>query len=42
LVKYFIELHNGEVYLESTLNKGTKVGFSLPLDLPTDEPEVSV
>lgn len=32
LVKYFIELHNGKVFLESELGKGTKVGFSLPLD----------
>ncbi len=31
LVKYFIELHGGEVYLETELGKGTKVGFWLPL-----------
>jgi signal transduction histidine kinase len=31
LVKYFIELHGGEVFLESELNKGTRVGFTLPL-----------
>jgi two-component system, OmpR family, phosphate regulon sensor histidine kinase PhoR len=32
LVKYFIELHGGEVFLESELQKGTKVSFSLPLE----------
>jgi signal transduction histidine kinase len=32
LVKYFIELHGGEVFLESELRKGTKVSFSLPLE----------
>lgn len=32
LVKYFIELHGGEVYLESELKKGTKVSFSLPIE----------
>lgn len=31
LVKYFIELHGGEVFLESDLGKGTRVGFALPL-----------
>jgi signal transduction histidine kinase len=31
LVKYFIELHGGEVFLESEVGKGTKVGFTLPL-----------
>ncbi len=32
LVKYFIELHGGEVFLVSELKKGTKVSFSLPLE----------
>ncbi|MEZ0391439.1 MAG: ATP-binding protein [Pseudobdellovibrionaceae bacterium] len=32
LVKYFIELHGGEVFMESDLKKGTKVSFSLPLE----------
>ena len=32
LVKYFIELHGGEVFLESELKKGTKVSFSLPIE----------
>lgn len=32
LVKYFIELHGGEVFLESQLGKGTKVYFSLPVE----------
>jgi signal transduction histidine kinase len=31
LVKYFIELHGGEVFLETDVGKGTKVGFTLPL-----------
>ena len=31
LVKYFVELHGGEVFLESDVGKGTKVGFALPL-----------
>jgi signal transduction histidine kinase len=31
LVKYFVELHGGEVFLESDLGKGTRVGFTLPL-----------
>ncbi len=30
LVKYFIELHKGQVFLDSQLNVGTKVGFRLP------------
>lgn len=32
LVKYFIELHGGEVFLTSELSKGTTVSFSLPLE----------
>lgn len=32
LVKYFIELHGGEVFCESTLGSGTRIGFSLPLE----------
>jgi len=31
LVKYFIELHGGQVFLESTPGVGTKVGFSIPI-----------
>jgi signal transduction histidine kinase len=31
LVKYFIELHGGTVQLESELNQGTTVSFTLPL-----------
>ena len=31
LVKYFIELHGGRVFLESTLGVGTKIGFTIPL-----------
>jgi len=32
LVKYFIELHGGRVFIESRLGVGTKIGFSLPLE----------
>ena len=31
LVKYFVELHGGQVFLESESGAGTKVGFALPL-----------
>ena len=33
LVKYFIELHGGEVFLETEVGKGTRVGFTLPLQV---------
>ena len=33
LVKYFIELHGGEVFLESEVEVGTRIGFVLPLTL---------
>lgn len=32
LVKYFIELHGGTVELESELQKGTRVSFTLPFE----------
>jgi two-component system phosphate regulon sensor histidine kinase PhoR len=32
LVKYFIELHGGNVFITSELGKGTKVSFDLPLE----------
>lgn len=32
LVKYFIELHGGEVFIESKLKQGTKISFNLPLE----------
>ncbi len=32
LVKYFIELHGGEVFLESEIGKAHRVGFTLPLE----------
>jgi signal transduction histidine kinase len=38
LVKYFIELHGGRVFLESSAGKGTRIGFRLP----TDEESVQV
>jgi signal transduction histidine kinase len=33
LVKFFIELHGGKVFIESELGQGTKIGFALPLAL---------
>lgn len=36
LVKYFIEIHNGQVFLESELGRGTKVGFRLPVSTAED------
>src|SRR6185312_9674751 len=36
LVKYFVELHGGEVFLESDVGKGTRVGFALPLQEGTE------
>jgi two-component system phosphate regulon sensor histidine kinase PhoR len=32
LVKYFIELHGGKVFINSRLGEGTTVGFTLPLE----------
>lgn len=32
LVKYFIELHDGKINLESEVGKGTTVSFTLPLE----------
>lgn len=37
LVKYFVELHNGKVFLDSSPKHGTKVGFSLPISDLTEE-----
>lgn len=37
LVKYFIELHGGEVYIQSELKKGTKVSFFLPFETAETE-----
>ncbi|MBX3018103.1 MAG: CHASE2 domain-containing protein [Bdellovibrionaceae bacterium] len=37
LVKYFIELHQGQVTVESELGRGTLFTVSLPLDLDTDK-----
>lgn len=33
LVKYFVELHGGQVGIQSELGKGTKVHFTLPLQM---------
>lgn len=38
LVKYFVELHGGRVFVRSEKNKGTRFGFVLPINTP----EVSV
>lgn len=32
LVKYFVEIHGGQVHLESRLGQGTKVSFTLPME----------
>ncbi len=32
LVKYFVELHGGRVFLESNVGSGTRVGFNLPIE----------
>jgi two-component system phosphate regulon sensor histidine kinase PhoR len=32
LVKFFIELHGGQVWIESTLGVGTKACFTLPVE----------
>ncbi len=31
LVKYFIELHGGTVFLSSELGTGTRIGFKIPI-----------
>ena len=36
LVKYFVELHGGNVFIESQFGHGTKVGFTLPIS-PDEE-----
>ena len=41
LVKYFIELHGGDVNLESEVKKGTKVSFVLPLEEESSSEGVS-
>lgn len=33
LVKYFVELHGGRVWIESEINRGTTVAFSLPINV---------
>ena len=36
LVKYFIELHNGRVSIDSSVGQGTKVSFTLPIENSAD------
>lgn len=38
LVKYFVELHGGHVFLDSRAGEGTRIGFSIPLN---DDSELS-
>jgi signal transduction histidine kinase len=39
LVKYFVELHNGTVFLESSPEGGTRIGFQLPIHDAKDATE---
>ena len=39
LVKFFVELHGGSVFLECPETGGTKIGFSLPVDVEAEEKE---
>lgn len=41
LVKYFIELHGGEVSVESRLGQGTVFTFNLPLDAESEASEAT-
>ncbi|MCC7404813.1 MAG: CHASE2 domain-containing protein [Bdellovibrionales bacterium] len=38
LVKYFIELHGGNIKMESEVGRGTRFEFDLPIDEATTEP----
>lgn len=38
LVKYFIELHGGQVFLESIVGQGTRIGFSIPIAAEAETP----
>ena len=35
--KQFVEMHGGHMWLESQLNKGTLIGFDLPLETRVEE-----
>lgn len=41
LVKYFIELHGGQVMIDSRLGHGTRVGFSLPVSSEFDTDQLT-
>lgn len=41
LVKFFVELHDGTVFLESEPGQGTTVGFSIPIDLKKEQAGVN-
>ncbi len=38
LVKYFVELHGGRVFLESAPGRGTRIGFTIPLATESESP----
>jgi signal transduction histidine kinase len=42
ICKRIVELHHGQVFLESTPGKGTSIGFELPLDLQDTSVPVAV
>ena len=42
LVKSFVELHKGKIYVESVLNKGSKFTVKLPITLIDDESNLRV
>lgn len=41
LVKYFVELHGGEVFLDNEFDSGTRIGFSIPVAARAEEQAVA-